>query len=85
MSVWTQREVMDFEAGLNIKELLDLCHVCRQSMAKGKWPVWLPPSTLNVCTSDMFCQIYQSWDLGCGAEACSLRWCVLRSGKRWGE
>jgi hypothetical protein len=52
MSVWTRREVLDFEAGLNVKESLDLCHIYRQTMAKGKWPVCLPPSTLNVCTSD---------------------------------
>jgi hypothetical protein len=52
MSVWTRHEVLDFEAGLNVKESLDLCHIYRQSMAKGKWPVCQPPSSLNVCTSD---------------------------------
>jgi len=52
MRAWTRREVLVFEAGLNVKESLDLCHIYRQPMAKGKWPVCLPPSTLNVCTSD---------------------------------
>ena len=83
---WTRREVLDFEAGLNVNESLDLCHIYRQSMAKGKWPVCLPPSKLNVCTSDKcFVRYTSHGDLGCGAQACSLGCCVLRSGQRWSE
>jgi hypothetical protein len=51
-AVWTRREVLDFEAGLNFKESLDLGQIYRQSIAKGKWPVCLAPSALNVCTND---------------------------------
>lgn len=69
-SAWTRCEDVDFEAGLNVKESLDMCHIYRQSMAKGRWPVCLPPSTLSVCTSDKCFVRYGTLSVGLKLAVC---------------